>query len=59
MSEAFVIAVMNMVTKVGFDATIAFLKNKGATIDSAVKALEEAKNLSLQQIIDENKASKV
>ena len=49
MSEALLIAILNMVAKVGFDATISFLKNRGATIDDAIKALEAAKDKSLAQ----------
>lgn len=55
MSEALLIAILNMITKVGFDATIAFLKNRGTTIEDAIAALEVAASKSLQQYKDEAK----
>lgn len=58
MTEAFLIAVMNMVSKVGFDATISFLKNRGATIDDAIKALETAGSKSLAQYKAEDLAGR-
>lgn len=53
MSEALLIAIMNMVAKVGFDATIAFLSSKSATVDDAIAALEKAKTKTLAQYISE------
>lgn len=58
MSEQLLIAILNAVTKVGFDAVIALLKNRGSTIDDAIAALEKARDKSLQQYIDEDLASR-
>ena len=49
MSEALLIAIINMVAKVGFDATIAFLGAKAATVDDAIAALKVAKEKSWAQ----------
>lgn len=49
---------MNMVAKVGFDATISFLKNRGATIDTAIAALEVAATKSLQDYKDKDLAER-
>ena len=55
MSEALLIAIINLVAKVGFEAAAAFLKNRGATIDDAIAALELAGKKSLQEYKDEAK----
>lgn len=59
MSEALLIAILNAVTKVGFDGVIAFLENRGADIDSAIAALKMAKEKSLDQYIAEDLAQRV
>lgn len=59
MSEALLIAVINMVSKVGIDATVAFLKNRGATIDEAVAALEVASKKTLKDYKAEDLAKPV
>jgi len=48
MSEAMLIAVINLVSKVGIDAAEIILTNmaKASTIDDAIKALQEAKQFN-------------
>lgn len=52
------LAILNMVAKVGFEATISFLKNRGATLDSAIAALEVASTKSLADYKREDAASR-
>lgn len=56
MSELLLIAILNFASKVGIDATIAFLRNKGATLDDAITALELASEKSLAEYKAEDKA---
>lgn len=44
MSEALIIAIINLVAKVGLDASVYVLKglNKSTTIDEAIAALEDS-----------------
>lgn len=57
MSEQLLIAILMAASRVGFDAVASFLKNRGATIDSAIAALEVAATKSLQDYKDEDKAA--
>lgn len=56
MSEAFWIAVMNLVAKIGLNATIELLSNRGSTLDDAIAALRRAQALTLDEIIAQEKA---
>ena len=55
MSEALLIAILSAMSKVGLDAVIALLKNRNATVDEAIAALEVAAAKTLQQYKDEAK----
>lgn len=59
MTEAFWIAVMNLAAKVGFNAVITLLENRGATLDDAIAALRKAQSKSLEEIIAENAAKRL
>lgn len=52
MNEALTIAVINLIAKVGIDAAEVILTNmaKAATIDDAIKALQEAKKITWSQL---------
>ncbi len=52
-------AILNAAAKLGFDAVISFLENRGATIDTAIAALKAAKEKSLQSYIDEDAAQRL
>jgi hypothetical protein len=56
LSEALLIAVINLVSKVGFTAAITFLENRGASIDDAIAALRKAQSVSLEEIIRQEAA---
>ena len=59
MSEAMLIAILNAVAKVGFDAVATFLEHRGDTIDSAIDALKMAHERTLQSYIDADAASRI
>lgn len=58
MSEAFLIALMNLVSKIGINAAITFLGNRGATIDDVISALKMAETKRLEDYIAEDAAAK-
>lgn len=58
MSEAFLIALMNLVAKIGINAAITFLENRGATIDDAIAALRMAEEKRLEDYIKEDAAKR-
>jgi len=51
MSEAFYIALMQLVARIGLNATITLLENRGASIEEAIAALRKAQSVSLEDII--------
>lgn len=59
MSEALLIAIINLVTKVGIDGAIAFLERPMATVDDAIAALKRAKEKSLADYIDEDQLGRL
>lgn len=59
MSDAVLIAIMNMVSRVGIDATIVFLENRGASIDDAIAALKMASEKKLSDYVKEDAATRV
>lgn len=59
MSEAFLTALMNLVAKIGINAAITFLENRGATIDDAIAALKLAESKRLEEYIAEDAAKRV
>lgn len=59
MSESLIIAIINLVSKVGIDAAIAFLERPIVTVDDAIAALKRAKEKSLQNYIDEEAARRL
>jgi hypothetical protein len=59
MSEALVIAILSAIGRVGIAAVIAFLENRGSTIDDAIAALKLAKDKSLQDYIDQDAAERL
>jgi len=56
MSEAFLTALFNLIAKIGINAVIAFLENRGATIDDAIAALKIAETKRLEDYIAEEAA---
>lgn len=58
MSEQLLIAILGMIAKEGLNATISFLKNKGATLDTAIAALDVAAAVSLQDYKNEDAANR-
>lgn len=59
MSEAFYVALMNLVAKIGINAAITFLENRGATIDDAIAALKLAETKRLEDYIAEDAAKRL
>lgn len=59
MSEAFYIALMNLAAKVGLNAAITFLENRGSTIDDAIAALRKAEEKRLEDYIAEDAAKRL
>jgi len=53
------VAILSAVAKVGIDAVIAFLENRGASVEDAIAALKIAKDKSLQSYIDEDAAARL
>ena len=51
------VAILSAVAKVGIDAVIAFLENRGASVEDAIAALKIAKDKTLQSYIDDDKAA--
>lgn len=56
MTEQFWIAILNLVAKIGLQSTIELLSATPKTLDDAIAALRRAQNLTLEQIIAEEKA---
>lgn len=56
MTEDFLTALMNLAAKIGINAAITFLENRGATIDDAIAALRKAETRRLEDIIAEDAA---
>jgi hypothetical protein len=56
MSEALLIALLGFATRFGIQAAIAFLQNRGVTIDDAIAALQKAEEKSLDAYIAEDRA---
>jgi len=54
MSDLLLASILNAVANIGFDAVIAFLENRGTTIDDAIAALKKAKEKSLADYISED-----
>ncbi len=59
MSETFLVALMNLVAKIGLNAAIAFLENRGATVDTAIAALKLAEEKRLEDYIREDAAKRL
>lgn len=59
MTEAFLTALMNFAAKVGINAAITFLENRGATIDDAIAALKLAETKRLSDYIAEDAAKRL
>lgn len=62
MSEQLLVALLNFGVKFGIDAALAIaqgVKNKDATIDDAIAALETAKTKTAQQYLEEAKSPSV
>jgi len=53
------IAILMAIARVGIDAVIAFLENRGTTIEETIAALKIAKEKSLQDYIDADKAQRL
>ncbi len=58
MTEAFWIALMQLAAKIGLNATIELLSNRGATLDDAIAALRRAQAKSLEDYITEDAAKR-
>lgn len=58
MSDQLLLAIINLITKVGIDGAIAFLERPMATVDDAIAALKRAKEKSLADYIAEDQASR-
>jgi hypothetical protein len=58
MSEVLLAAILNAVAKLGIDAVIAFLENRGATIDDAIAALKLARSKALADYVKEDAQSR-
>jgi len=55
MSEAMIIALLGFATRFGIQAAIAFMQNRGTTIDDAIAALDKASEKSLDAYISEDR----
>jgi len=51
------IAILTAIGRVGIDAVLAFLENRGASVEDAIAALKIAKDKSLDQYLAEDKAA--
>lgn len=56
MSESLLIALLGFATRFSIQAAIAFLQNRGTTIDEAIAALEKAEEKSLDSYLAEDLA---
>lgn len=59
MTPELLAAILNAVTKFGFDSIIALLESRGSTLDDTIEALKKARDKSLQDYIDEDAAKKL
>jgi F0F1-type ATP synthase membrane subunit b/b' len=59
MTPELLAAILNAASKFGFDAVIAFLENRGSTIDDTIEALKKAKEKSLEDYIAEDAAARL
>ena len=53
------IAILTAVGRIGIEAVISFLENRGASVEDAIAALKLAKDKSLDQYIAEDAAAKL
>jgi len=53
------IAILTAIGRVGIEAVLAFLENRGATVEDAIAALKIAKDKSLDQYIAEDAAARL
>jgi len=51
------VAILTAVGRVGIEAVLAFLENRGASVEDAIAALKIAKDKSLDQYIAEDAAA--
>ncbi len=59
MPPALLIALLNFVAEVGLPAAVEFFKNRGATLEEAIAALEKAHSKSLADYIAEDAAARL
>jgi hypothetical protein len=59
MSESLLAALLQFATRFGINAAIAFLESRGATLDDAITALRKAQAVSLEEMIAQDKASRL
>jgi len=58
MSDALLTAILNAAARLGIDAVVAFLENRGETIDDAIAALKLAKEKTLADYVAEDAAKR-
>ncbi len=56
METTLLIAVLNAIGRIGLQATLAIIQSRMATVDDAIAALAKARDVSLQDNIDQDAA---
>ncbi len=59
MESTLLIAVLNAIGRIGLQATLAIIQSRMATVDDAIAALAKARDTSLQDNIDADKARRI